>query len=1255
MLYLNFGSFGLTTSITLLFLLQSTIASQKMANNLLFKYISQALSLYIAIFSRFLFLFQLQPTIKTLLCLDNSPYSRGVECYSGAYYWMHFTLALLTITQVITHGFIIFVFSNDYNPFSSRHSAGDAAITEMLLMVIKMISLMFFVIDYNHELSTILHVLIFLFYVVILIIRTFNIVGYNLRLEQISILSDSLISWVALSTIMISIVKIEVASISAFTFMVLGIPAQFYIFKTLKDRAVYQVLISDLSKISSARIASNLILTIIRLVESRNSETSDCELSGILRRLIKNNADFIGGADKLIDLLVTQIPEHEEEEDEDAVEFAYYKIVSAILEKLIFNIKNNNFLYLIASCIERTKKKNNYNSVFLLKSIELNGISLWIEYEIFKVKEYVQEDLIKLDKLYSQKNGLDVQSIANFQNNLKFIEMLALELSERYKMLWMMIQEQDMTVASLLNVGIKILKLKDNISNMEAQLSREHGNNSKLLNLIGNIKIYLMNDPEEAAKYKRRIQGNLPHSDANVEDTEDMRIKFGENTNTIIVRASGNQDTLGKLVGASQEIKMLGYEPSELIGESVNIFIPEILNEVHDQIMRNYFSRGSGTFMNSQRLVFPLDKKGFISPYNALLRIMPSLDEGLQLILFLKKAILKEDKVAETGSKSNLLNAIRLTKNVRNEFIVFGQDGTLYSLSKQVNINYGISNYFCYGMTSSSDQVINLQQICPEFEKADFFTRLIEDERVNITLDTSSLKKKIVEHDLFKHEEELMMKSRSLPKSKEKKNNNLIEKPGSIDLNRSNTYKDDYSQMMDTILSDNRFRRRKCQLKLLARESFHGGRVNWFVVEIRKNNFDSKKNFSLWNSNFAKGDIEKKKQDTSRIQHTRNGKHSTYIQEIIDGNQNDRQLIGKIRQVVENKKNSKLVYGVAILIVVMITIYLLSKIILIFFVESATASETESANNQYLAFYLESITSIATLHSLRLISLANGLYMRSATPLAELSETETNSKKAEVQEKILSTYQIVKDINNKLALPNYLLNASINRFDFENFSLSIIERGETAPVTMIFNFAISMHTFLANLYWIGAASNISTIVDKETDNFGRAMFISINGIDVFRKRIEEYTYSMNRFSVTDYSTNFILELGIGLVLTLAFMLFFIPLIFYSNSIFLQILSYFYIIPKTSLDELMENCNLFEELENPQESGLGIDIEASFFKTEKVSEPKSYYTTNKDDADDFSQVEDEEEVLELNNKLNNSRIKPPGAILERRIEAMVSNY
>jgi len=95
---------------------------------------------------------------------------------------------------------------------------------------------------------------------------------------------------------------------------------------------------------------------------------------------------------------------------------------------------------------------------------------------------------------------------------------------------------------------------------------------------------------------------------------------------------------LGKVLDVNNEIyNILEYSHMELIGENINKIMPDILGNIHNELMRNYFETSVSEFIGKDKSVFAMNKSGYLVPCSLMIKVYPNLDEGIRVIGFLRK------------------------------------------------------------------------------------------------------------------------------------------------------------------------------------------------------------------------------------------------------------------------------------------------------------------------------------------------------------------------------------------------------------------------------------------------------------------------------------------------------------------------------------------------------------------------------------------------------------------------------------------
>lgn len=64
--------------------------------------------------------------------------------------------------------------------------------------------------------------------------------------------------------------------------------------------------------------------------------------------------------------------------------------------------------------------------------------------------------------------------------------------------------------------------------------------------------------------------------------------------------------------------------------------MPKVYADLHDGFMRSYLETSESKIIGLERLVLPQNKQGYLVPSTLMIKVLPNLDEGIQIVGFLK-------------------------------------------------------------------------------------------------------------------------------------------------------------------------------------------------------------------------------------------------------------------------------------------------------------------------------------------------------------------------------------------------------------------------------------------------------------------------------------------------------------------------------------------------------------------------------------------------------------------------------------------
>lgn len=235
------------------------------------------------------------------------------------------------------------------------------------------------------------------------------------------------------------------------------------------------------------------------------------------------------------------------------------------------------------------------------------------------------------------------------------------------------------------------------------RITKMNPNHFKTLSLYGNYTKFVLNNEEESQKllskasYIKKSSGLGSLS----QTIQDKRLKFGDNSNFVILICSGNESTIGKIKGFNYNaLQKFGYSYDELKNQNVEILMPKILSERHDFFMRRYFQKNKASVMGNERAVFPMDRNGFMMSSSLLIKVIPNLDMDLRIL-----GLITPNAKEFNKNKEDNLDMYHL-------IMYHTTIGTVYGISKGCYYEFGIRPDFAHGRRNTSN-ILNIADIFP--------------------------------------------------------------------------------------------------------------------------------------------------------------------------------------------------------------------------------------------------------------------------------------------------------------------------------------------------------------------------------------------------------------------------------------------------------------------------------------------------------------------------------------------------------------
>lgn len=176
------------------------------------------------------------------------------------------------------------------------------------------------------------------------------------------------------------------------------------------------------------------------------------------------------------------------------------------------------------------------------------------------------------------------------------------------------------------------------------KLSEINPNYSPSLTLYGEYLSFIKNHPQIGKGYlERALANNTAHNsmDENIKRSE---ILFSEDST--VIHISGNKDSSGRILKVSQGLnKCFGYNKTEVNGHNINFLMPNIIGIRHNDFLDKFYKTGRQRVFNVERVVFALNRQGHCFRSKVLVKILPSLKEGVQYVGMIRPVFSEHDYI----------------------------------------------------------------------------------------------------------------------------------------------------------------------------------------------------------------------------------------------------------------------------------------------------------------------------------------------------------------------------------------------------------------------------------------------------------------------------------------------------------------------------------------------------------------------------------------------------------------------------------
>ena len=238
------------------------------------------------------------------------------------------------------------------------------------------------------------------------------------------------------------------------------------------------------------------------------------------------------------------------------------------------------------------------------------------------------------DNYYNHNDSYDIYNELKYLNSKNyFIENLK-NIVNNYIMFWNLLLNSHKDIVhdlvKLSSIGKKISDLNENITKSFKNLLEMNKIEKKLLKIYTLFQQDILNNIEFNYD-KNLVNDEISNKSENIfeNDKNGEKIVNVEQEKYIIV-ISGKNETFGNIIQISlNACSLLGYTLEEILGKNINILIPEIFHEAHNNILRNRIKEINNdlnfismSLKHKEINYYILNKSQYLIPFNGKIYII---------------------------------------------------------------------------------------------------------------------------------------------------------------------------------------------------------------------------------------------------------------------------------------------------------------------------------------------------------------------------------------------------------------------------------------------------------------------------------------------------------------------------------------------------------------------------------------------------------------------------------------------------------
>lgn len=393
--------------------------------------------------------------------------------------------------------------------------------------------------------------------------------------------------------------------------------------------------------------------------------------------------------------------------------------------------KSNLFLDTQKILFQTKVNKNNFDAFFHFRSTICHSISLFSKIMYFYMYFVIESSVLFIDILNITKSSLETEFIPNVYEKMNSFRDLMLEAAIVYQEFLEELNSKNFSKDKISNFLFKIVSL---FKKTQTKFENLHKQSPFFLSALYCYYLFttsILNDEEKALKIYHKIGKIQKYVNLFSLKSINLDSKYGLNSRSTVFITSGNNENLMSILQVYKNYnEMLGYKKEDLIGNTVDVLLPEYIKEAHSYFVHKFFMTSQGNVYNQNKIMPVISKSGCIVPCEMFLRIIPNLSEGIKFVTFITDDLetLKKDCPNPTFFDQKFMNFLIFNE----KYEVIGINDTLNSCSLFDSI-FEKQN----PKKESKESSVYVQDIFPILRTcSELMDKLLENERVILPIRT---------------------------------------------------------------------------------------------------------------------------------------------------------------------------------------------------------------------------------------------------------------------------------------------------------------------------------------------------------------------------------------------------------------------------------------------------------------------------------------------------------------------------------------